>query len=167
MQTLWQDLRYGARMLLKNPGFTLVAVMTLALGIGATTAIFSVVNGVLLRPLDYHEPQEIVTLLNHGRGPVSPANFLDFRANSQSFAQMAAAEAWGGTLASNDRPESIAGLRMGDGLFQLLGVSAVVGPHAASRRLRTGQRSRAGAEPQALATRVWRRPADRRASRSR
>jgi putative ABC transport system permease protein len=102
MQTLLQDLRYSARMLLKQPGFTLVAIVTLALGIGATTAIFSVLNGVLLRPLEYQDPQQIVTLLNHGRGPVSPANFLDFRASSQSFAQMAAAEAWGGTLASNE-----------------------------------------------------------------
>src|SRR5215208_6962351 len=122
MNTFLQDLRYGVRMFLKKPGFTLIAVITLALGIGAMTAIFSVVNGVLLRPLDYQDPQQIVTLLNHGRGPVSPANFLDLRAQSQSFAQMAAAEAWGGTLASNDKPEEIAALRMGDGLFELLGV---------------------------------------------
>src|SRR5258705_3871403 len=101
MQTLLEDLRYGARMLMKKPGFTLIAVITLGLGIGATTAIFSVVNGVLLRPLGYQDPQRIVTLLNKGRGPVSPANFLDFQANSQSFAQMAAAEAWGGTIVSN------------------------------------------------------------------
>ena len=105
MQTLLQDLRYGARMLMKKPGFTLIAVITLALGIGATTAIFSVVNGVLLRPLDYQDPQQIVTLLSRGRGPVSPANFLDMKANSQSFAQMAAAEALGGTLSSEDHPE--------------------------------------------------------------
>jgi putative ABC transport system permease protein len=115
------------RRLLAEPGFTFVAVLTLALGIGATAAIFSVVNGLLLRPLNYENPQEIVTLLNHGRGPVSPANFLDLRSNTTSFTQMAAAEAWGGTLASSDRPESVSGLRMGDGLFQLLGVSPVLG----------------------------------------
>ncbi len=93
MQTLLQDLRYGVRMLYKNPGFRLIAIATLALGIGANTTIFSVINGVLLRPLAYHEPERIVTLLNDGRSPVSPANFLDFRANSQNFVQMAAAEA--------------------------------------------------------------------------
>jgi putative ABC transport system permease protein len=127
MQTLWQDLRYGARMLFKNPGFTLIAVLTLGLGVGANTAIFSVVNGVLLRPLPYHEPEHIVTLLNDGRFPVSPANFLDFRANSRSFAQMAAAEAWGGALTGADRPEAISGLRMGEGLFGLLGEQPLLG----------------------------------------
>jgi putative ABC transport system permease protein len=124
---LWQDLRFSMRRLLAEPGFTFVAVLTLALGIGATAAIFSVVNGLLLRPLNYENPQEIVTLLNHGRGPVSPANFLDLRSNSTSFTQLSAAEAWGGTLANNDRAESVSGLRMGDGLFQLLGVSPLLG----------------------------------------
>src|SRR5262245_27978340 len=127
MQTLWQDLRYGARTLLKNPGFTLIAVITLALGIGANTAIFSVVNGVLLRPLPYSEPERIVTLLNNGQFPVSPANFLDFRATSQSFAQMAAAEAWSGALTGGDRPEAVSGLRMGEGLFGILGEQPLLG----------------------------------------
>src|SRR5215831_12939639 len=126
MRTLWQDLRYGARMLLKNPGFTLIAVLTLGLGIGANTAIFSVVNGILLRPLPYHEPERIVTLLSDGQFPVSPANFLDFRANGQGFAQMAAAEAWGGALTGNDRPEQLDGLRMGEGLFAMLGARALL-----------------------------------------
>lgn len=127
MQTLWQDLRFSGRMFLKNPGFTLIAIITLALGIGANTAIFSVVNGVLLRPLSYREPDRIVTLLQEGRGPVAPANFLDFRTNGNSFEQMAAAESWGGALTGNDRPEQLSGLRMGEGLFDMLGIPAQLG----------------------------------------
>jgi len=88
MQTLWQDLRYGARMLLKNPGFTLIAVFTLALGIGANTAIFSVVDGLLLRPLPYPEPERLVWLTNKtSRDPrtgISYPNFSDWRERAQS-----------------------------------------------------------------------------------
>jgi putative ABC transport system permease protein len=138
MQTLLQDLRYGARTLLKNPSFTLIAVLTLGLGIGANTAIFSVVNGVLLRPLPYHEPEGIVTLLNYGRGPVSPANFLDFRSDSQSFAQMAAAETWGATFAGADKAEAISGLRMGEGLFDLLGERPLLGRTLQSEDYQSG-----------------------------
>ena len=127
MRTLIQDARYGLRMLARSPGFTAVAVLTLALGVGANTAIFSVVSGVLLKPLAYREPERIVTILHHGWNPAAPADFLDWRAQSRSFERMAAAEAWGGTLTGGDRPEAIPGIRLGEGMFQILGVEPLVG----------------------------------------
>src|SRR5580698_8401095 len=79
-----QDLRYGARALARTPGFTLLAILTLALGIGANTAIFSVVNAVLLNPLAYHDPGRLVTILHSGNDPAAPANYLDWRDQSRS-----------------------------------------------------------------------------------
>src|SRR5262252_7242039 len=94
LETLFQDLRFGARMLFKNPGFTLIAVATLALGIGANTAIFSVCNAVLFKPLPYAEPSRIVTLserMPDGKpSDVASANFVDWRNASHSFTEMAA-----------------------------------------------------------------------------
>src|SRR5205814_9410332 len=96
MQTLLQDLRYGARMLVKKPGFTLIAVLTLALGIGANTVIFSVVNAVLLRPLPYQNPDRLVLVkeslpkLGWSLLSVSPAEFLDYQAGNEVFSEMAA-----------------------------------------------------------------------------
>jgi len=105
MQTLWQDLRYGARMLMKQPGFTLIAVITLALGIGANTAIFSAVNAVLLRPLPYRDAGRIVAIQEldpqGNRIQVTPANFLDWRAQNTVFAQLAAIR-WGQSNLAND-----------------------------------------------------------------
>ncbi len=90
MATLWQDLRYGLRVLAKSPGFTAITILMLALGIGANTAIFSVVNAVLLRLLPYPAPRQIVTLyesifIKGEQDSVSGPNFLDWRAENQSF----------------------------------------------------------------------------------
>jgi putative ABC transport system permease protein len=124
---LRQDVRFALRGFRRNPGFTAVAVGVLALGIGANSAIFSVVNAVLLRPLGYREPERIMTVLDHGRGPLSPANFLDLRAQSKTFERLAAAQAWGGTLTGSGAPEAFGGLQVTAELFPLLGVEPFLG----------------------------------------
>ena len=95
MGNLSQDIRYGIRTLAKNPGFTIVAVLTLALGIGANTAIFSVVQNVLLRPLPYPEPDQLVEIFNTyppqvPRGGLSPGDYADWKQQNQSFSEMGA-----------------------------------------------------------------------------
>ncbi|HUB77864.1 MAG TPA: ABC transporter permease [Bryobacteraceae bacterium] len=121
------DLRYGARSLARTPGFTLLAILTLALGIGANTAIFSVVNAVLLNPLAYRNPDRLVTLLHYGNAPVAPANYVDWRDQSRSFDAMAAAEYWTPNLTGTDTPESIPGLHVTPNLFPLLGIAPLMG----------------------------------------
>jgi len=103
-ESLLQDLRCGARALRKSPGFTAIAVLTLALGIGANTAIFSVVNAILLHLLAYKDADRLATILNDGNGPISVANYIDWREQSHSFGAMGAAEYWSPNLTGVDQP---------------------------------------------------------------
>ncbi|HZB44621.1 MAG TPA: ABC transporter permease, partial [Pyrinomonadaceae bacterium] len=130
-QDLWQDLRYGARKLRKSPGFTLVAVMTLALGIGANTAVFSVVNAVLLRPLPYKDPERLVRLSEYSEKipeiSVSYPNFLDWREQQTSFELMAAMQPGSYNLSGEGEPERLAGGHVSPEFFKVLGVEPALG----------------------------------------
>ncbi len=133
MENLLQDLRYAFRMLAKNPGFAAVAVLTLALGIGANTAIFSVVNAVLLRPLPYKNPERLVMVWEHdsARGwhqsSVAPANFIDWRDQNQVFEEMGAVFEMSSNLTGVDEPERLQGQNVTASVFSLLGVEATLG----------------------------------------
>jgi putative ABC transport system permease protein len=132
MQTLVQDLRYGVRMLLKNPGFTLTAVLTLAFGIGANTAIFSVVNAALLRRLPYDATRLVaVESVNPQKEQraygVSPADFLDWQAQSQTFEQLTAYSGGGIGLKESERVEVIAGASVAVNFFDTFGVEPLLG----------------------------------------
>src|SRR5262247_739674 len=108
-----QDLRYGVRMLLKNPGFTAVAALTLALGIGANTAIFSVVNGVLLKPLPYDQPDQLVNLREAapwGLSIVSPGAFIDWRDGAEGLEALSVVRGASMNLAIEGQPERLSGL---------------------------------------------------------
>jgi len=131
MQPLWQDLRYGARMLLRKPGFTLIAVITLALGIGANTAIFSIVNAVFLRQLPVPEPNRLFFVFTGSAtspwSSTSYPNYVDYRDRDEVFSGLAA---YGGvtvSLNSDDRPESIDGAIVTGNYFEVLGARAALG----------------------------------------
>ncbi len=130
---LLHDLRYGARMLRINPGFTLVAVLTLALGIGANTALFSVIDAVLLRPLPFHDPGRLVAIRSldlrdstHG-GEISYPAFLDWRSRSHSFESMSVWNTNNVTYTGAEQPESVLGAVVSANLFSMLGVSPALG----------------------------------------
>src|ERR1044071_7959259 len=120
------DLRFAARSLRKTPAFTAAAIVALMLGIGATTAILSVVNAVLLRPLPYANADRLVVVLHDGKNPVAPANFADWRAQSRSFTDMASAEYWTPDATGGDNPEQIMGLRVTARMFPMLGVQPLM-----------------------------------------
>ncbi|HKQ75164.1 MAG TPA: ABC transporter permease [Blastocatellia bacterium] len=128
---MFQDLRFGARMLLKNPGFSSVIVLTLALGIGANAALFSVVNGVLLNPLPYPQPEQLVSLHqskpNFGAGAITYPNFLDWQKENQTFAGMAISRESSFALVGAGEAERVRGRRCSANLFSVLGVKPALG----------------------------------------
>jgi putative ABC transport system permease protein len=134
MLNLWQDLRYGARMLVKNQGFTLIAVLTLALGIGANTVIFSVVDAVLLRPLPYPNSDQLVMLWQGGRSsnelgrlPVSPPELMDYREQNQAFQRLAAYTMADVNLSGTGEPERLRATVVSSDWFAALGIQPMTG----------------------------------------
>jgi len=133
MRTLWQDLRFAVRMLRKNPGFTVVAMLTLALGIGANTAIFSVVNAVLLRPLPYGGADQLLAIsqTDHASGttgvPVSFTKFTEVSGQNKSLASVAAFYAYTPSLVSEHEPELVNAVRSSADLFRVLGIAPLLG----------------------------------------
>ena len=134
METLLQDLRYGFRMLRKNPAFTIIAVLTLALGIGANSSIFSAVEAVLLRPLPYKDSARLVVIwsdMHRRHGPVhewtNAADFYDWRTQNKSFEDMALFDTWGPTLTGRGEPVILSGAAVTYSMFSTLGVSPALG----------------------------------------
>ena len=131
MQTLWQDLRYALRILAKVPGFTTVAVLTLALGIGASTSIFSVVDAVLLRPLPYPHPQQIVRVWEEApdgrRMNLTDPNFDDFLAQNNTFAGLAEYAYWLSSVSGGSEPVRVNMAEVSSGFFRSLGVEPFLG----------------------------------------
>ncbi|MGB0034827.1 MAG: ABC transporter permease [Candidatus Acidiferrales bacterium] len=154
MQTLLQDIRYGIRMLIRNPGFTTVAVLTLALGIGANTAIFSVVNAVLLRPLPYKNPDQLVAILDDQpqvhTTPVSYPEYLDWREQHQIFSSVAAFNDSSYILTGKGLPEQIQVLRVSAAYLPLLGVEPILG-----RNLRPDEEELSGERVVLLSYATW------------
>ncbi len=148
MDTLLQDLRYGLRMLAKSPGFTAIAILTLALGIGANTALFSVINGVLLNPLAYPQPGQLVAVYGStpgvDHGPITYLNFLDWQRDTQTFSSMAMYRNEDYTFISTSQAERLTGYMISADFFSTLGVTPILG-----RTFRTDD-DRPGVEPVAI-----------------
>jgi putative ABC transport system permease protein len=147
MFRLLQDIRFAFRLLAKSPGFTAIAILTLALGIGTNTAIFSVVNAVLLRPLPYRDPSHLVLIIEKSKYPtitVSYQNYLDWRDQSHSFESMEAIYGANMTLTGKGEPERLVARRVTAGFFPTLGISPKIG------RNFTPEEDRAGGTPVAI-----------------
>jgi putative ABC transport system permease protein len=156
MEALAQEIRHGLRTLLRNPSFSIIAVLALALGIGVNSSIFSVVNGVLLKPLAYKDPGQLVRIWEKwggfDRGSISYPNFNDWRERNQSFQKMAAYRWTGFNLTGGDQPERLSGRQISSELLDVLGVAPAVG-----RNFRPDE-DREGANPVAIISdSLWKR----------
>ncbi|MEP7337016.1 MAG: ABC transporter permease, partial [Acidobacteriota bacterium] len=158
LERLGQDLRFGLRMLLKNPAFTLAAVLSLAIGIGATSAIFSVVNGVVLRPLPYREPERLVRLwhakpqIGFTNMPISGGNVQVWRERAQSFADVAAFYTTASILTGEVEPEQVSGAGVSANLMPMLGYQPLHG-----RGFLAEEENPGGARPILLGYKLWQR----------
>ena len=158
METLWKDVRFGLKTLLRHPSTTLVALLTLALGIGANTAIFSVVNGVLLSPLPYPEPDQLVMIWESNpaagfpRFAVSEPNFEDFRRQGRVLQGLVAISEARFNLTGGDRPEVIPGARVSADFFRVVGVEPVLG-----RSFRAEEDRRGNPQVAVLSHELWQR----------
>src|SRR5438105_6864394 len=133
MEMLLNDIRFGLRMLVKSPGFTAVAVLSLALGISANTVIFSVVNAILLKSLPFHEPDRIVLVWGNtpaegkNRNQVSATDVDDWRQQNAVFEDVTTYGGWSATLLGEGEPEIIYGLQVGDGYFSIMKATPMLG----------------------------------------
>jgi putative ABC transport system permease protein len=159
------ELRFAFRILIKNPAFTLIAIVTLALGIGATTAVFTLVNALLIRPLPYQKPQQLVLLFQHFKDqhldniPVSPPEFVDYQAQVHSFDKIAAFNNTTYNLAEAGAPERVAGAVVSADLFPLLGVNPIRGRTFGAHECKAGRN-----DVLVISERLWQRKFNRDAS---
>ena len=157
LDELGQDIRYAVRVIRRNPGFGAAAALTFALGVGASTAIFSVVHGVLLRTLPYREPDRLVVLWEsqpargNDRNVVSVPNFEAWRSRARSFERMAALVPFPGTITGDPSPEHVMGAEASAGYFEMLGVSPALG-----RTFASGEEQNGGADVIVLSDGFWR-----------
>ena len=159
---MFQEIRHAFRLLVKNPLFTLVGILTLALGIGATTAVFTLVNALLVKPLPYEDPARLVLLFEHFRDqhldtiPVSPPEFLEYKAQVRSFDKLAAFDTATFNLTEGELPERVFGAKVSADLFPLLGVQPIRG-----RTFRPEENAVGRDDVVVISERLWRRKFDR------
>jgi putative ABC transport system permease protein len=173
LETLWQDIRYGLRTMRRSPGFTATAVITLALGIGATTAIFSIVSPLVLEPLPFRDPSHLVTVLETNKGEgldwltVTPSNFLEWQRRSTAFESMSGFYGYAYRLAAEGAPQLLNGRCVSSSFFPMLGVQPILGrlwtpeedwrgqDHVAVLSYATWQQD-FGGDPAAIGKTIWR-----------